>query len=338
MAGRSFKPASYLASATQAAPNRSPRQRPQFTRSSSASSVASTKSEDSVVGMLKSLVLEGREGKEDAAATTGPSIPDTPGRKRSQPIAIELPSRSHPKVYTPLSARGDLPGGYFPHHESPTTVTHKKNPFSLNPKTIYPESPTMSGATSLATSPSELPTHILTPNLLGPLSPTIPEPLLKPMGKYHPSNYKSPASTSVSTPTSHPSSSSAGMLPPTHLTIPTLQSKRKNKSQNPARSGHERKSSDVTRKLQQYQRDMIAQARISAQTSMNMSLSRSVAGAGQKKEPNSPRLLPCGSPGPITPLELEMDGEDGYLVAGARARGGSGGGLEQEERRGSAAV
>jgi hypothetical protein len=33
--------------------------------------VASTKSEDSVVGMLKSLVLEGREGKEDAAATTG---------------------------------------------------------------------------------------------------------------------------------------------------------------------------------------------------------------------------------------------------------------------------
>jgi hypothetical protein len=37
-------------------------------------------------------------------------VPDTPGRKRSQPIAIELPSRSLPKVYTPLSARGDLPG------------------------------------------------------------------------------------------------------------------------------------------------------------------------------------------------------------------------------------
>lgn len=40
----------------------------------------------------------------------GPVIPDTPGRKRSQPIAIELPSQSLPKVYTPLSARGDLPG------------------------------------------------------------------------------------------------------------------------------------------------------------------------------------------------------------------------------------
>ncbi|KAE9365638.1 hypothetical protein N431DRAFT_102766 [Stipitochalara longipes BDJ] len=284
----------------------------------------------------------------------GPVIPDTPGRKRSQPIAIELPSRSLSKVYTPLSARGDLPGyvsfhprrhtanrsrGYFPHHESPTSVTHKKNPFSHNPKTTYPDSPTMSGPTSLAASPSELaspnmPSHILTPNLLGPLSPTIPEPLLKPMGKYHPSNYKSPVSTEVSTPTSHPSASSRAMLPPTNLAIATLQSKRRNKSQSQARPGHERKSSDVTRKLQQYQRDMIAQARISAQTSL--------AGVpGHKKEPNSPRLLPCGSPGPITPLELEMDGEDGYLVAGNRARGGSlTGGLEEkmEQRRGPSAI
>jgi hypothetical protein len=38
------------------------------------------------------------------------TLDDTPGRKRSQPIAIELPSRSVPKAYTPLSARGDLPG------------------------------------------------------------------------------------------------------------------------------------------------------------------------------------------------------------------------------------
>jgi hypothetical protein len=55
---------------------------------------------------------------------------------------------------------------------------------------------------------------------------------------------------------------------------------------------------------------------------------------GQKKGPISPRLLPCGSPGPITPLELEMDGEDGYMVAGYRSRGGSltGGGLEAESK------
>jgi len=46
----------------------------------------------------------------DAVVYIGPSRPETPGRKRSQPIAIELPGRNLPKVYTPLSARGDLPG------------------------------------------------------------------------------------------------------------------------------------------------------------------------------------------------------------------------------------
>lgn len=175
----------------------------------------------------------------------------------------------------------------------------------------------MSGTNSLAASPAgsppKMPSHILTPNLLGPLSPSIPEPLLKPMGKYHPSNYKSPVNTTVSTPTS---SSSRAMLPPTNLSIPpTLNTKRQNKSQRP---GHERKSSDVTRKIQQYQRDMIAQAHMSAQSSM---AGVALGERSKKKEPVSPRLLPAGSPGPITPLELEMDGEDGYLVAGHRARG-----------------
>lgn len=38
-----------------------------------------------------------------------------------------------------------------------------------------------------------------------------------------------------------------------------------------------------------------------------------------REEPDSPRLVPLGSPGPVTPLELE--GQEGYLVAGARAAG-----------------
>ena len=37
------------------------------------------------------------------------SFEDTPGRKRSAPIAIQRPVRND-RVYTPLSARGDLPG------------------------------------------------------------------------------------------------------------------------------------------------------------------------------------------------------------------------------------
>lgn len=38
-----------------------------------------------------------------------------------------------------------------------------------------------------------------------------------------------------------------------------------------------------------------------------------------REKPASPRLEPLGSPGPVTPLELE--GPGGYLVAGALASG-----------------
>lgn len=37
---------------------------------------------------------------------------------------------------------------------------------------------------------------------------------------------------------------------------------------------------------------------------------------GPVTKPTSPRLLPLGSPGPVTPLELE--GADGYLTAGVK--------------------
>lgn len=53
---------------------------------------------------------------------------------------------------------------------------------------------------------------------------------------------------------------------------------------------------------------MIAQARDAAS---------SMRGARVLKEPNSPKLQPLGSPGPITPFELEE--ADGYIVAGSVA-------------------
>lgn len=58
---------------------------------------------------------------------------------------------------------------------------------------------------------------------------------------------------------------------------------------------------------------MIAQARSAA--------SISIAGTmnATKKEPSSPRLLPAGSPGPITPFELEDIDNEGYIAAGHRA-------------------
>lgn len=60
---------------------------------------------------------------------------------------------------------------------------------------------------------------------------------------------------------------------------------------------------------------MIAQARSSAPTSIASTMN------SIKKEPISPRLLPAGSPGPITPFELEdLDGDGGYIAAGHRVR------------------
>ena len=53
---------------------------------------------------------------------------------------------------------------------------------------------------------------------------------------------------------------------------------------------------------------MIAQARAAAPTMKDGRIS---------KEPSSPRLQPLGSPGPITPFDLEE--ADGYIVAGSSA-------------------
>lgn len=47
-------------------------------------------------------------------------------------------------------------------------------------------------------------------------------------------------------------------------------------------------------------------------------LASAQAGSGGS-EPISPRLAPLGSPGPITPFELEESAQAGYVVAGARA-------------------
>lgn len=168
----------------------------------------------------------------------------------------------------------------------------------------------MSASSSLMSSPASETTPKGLPGLaspaFGPLSPSIPEPLVKPMGKYHPANYKSPANSQVSTPTSAPRS-----LPPTNLSIPAS-TKRRTKD----RPSHGRKNSDMTRKLHQYQKDMIAQARSAASISIASTMD------GMKKEPNSPRLQPAGSPGPITPFELEDIDNEGYIAAGHRARQG----------------
>ena len=108
-----------------------------------------------------------------------------------------------------------------------------------------------------------------------------PDPFLMamPLGKYHPSNYKN-------------KSNAVEKIAPTTPAAPN-------------QPHHARKKSDIKKKLQQYQRDMIEQAALAGRMPF----------PGAK--PISPRLLPLGSPGPVTPMELEESA--GYLGAGAKA-------------------
>lgn len=110
-------------------------------------------------------------------------------------------------------------------------------------------------------------------------APSTPDPLLMamPLGKYYPSNYKNKSKT-------------LDKLAPAAATT----------SNQPQ---HARKKSDIKKKLQQYQKDLVEQAATAARMSIS----------GVK--PASPRLLPLNSPGPITPMELEEDA--GYLAEGA---------------------
>jgi hypothetical protein len=110
-----------------------------------------------------------------------------------------------------------------------------------------------------------------------------------PMGKYHPSNYKNE-------PKPEAANTSLHMPPPP------------SPSQTSPTRNHHRRPSDVKRKIQQYQRDMIAQARLAAAASTSSS--------GLSKKPDSPKLEPLGSPTEfMTPFELEQPLHAGYLAA-----------------------
>ena len=127
-----------------------------------------------------------------------------------------------------------------------------------------------------------------------------------PLGKYHPSQYKN---KSNNTPSLNSSSSSSNSSSKARVNLhgQETSSVKANRSETPGGSslggqGHARNSSDVRRKLQQYQRDMVEQTAQAGRIVMD------------HPNPTSPRLEPLGSPGPVTPMALEESG--GYLAAG----------------------
>lgn len=86
---------------------------------------------------------------------------------------------------------------------------------------------------------------------------------------------------------------------------------------------HKRNGSDTKPRLIQYRRDMITQAIVSSNTMSQSNGSPAGLGALLKgHKPLSPRLTPLGSPGPVTPMNLEgAAGGDSYLTLGRPASG-----------------
>ncbi|KUI58970.1 hypothetical protein VP1G_06254 [Cytospora mali] len=144
-----------------------------------------------------------------------------------------------------------------------------------------------------------------------------------PVGKYYPSNYERRHNSSQ-----NPPRTSRNSLRPPSARGPSSVKSDTAVPQFNRTDSHGRSDSEATRRLQQYQRDMVAQAYLATQKATQDLAGKGGAAAalaaasmhgaplsrfqfpGTPHRPISPRLEPMGSPGPVTPLALE--GADGY--------------------------
>lgn len=240
--------------------------------------------------------------------------------------------------------------GYFPLHEEQNRV-YRPHPFELDASkariksieragtsTSPPTESTISIQPAMGAIPSitvpasmmENPTRLAPPNAtslpksefesrsntpVASYNPTGGQDNLLPMGKYYPSNYhkrkeekrsrqqpqslRPPTSSPVS-----PTGSKSETQVPTTRDVPAM--------------GHARNESEAKRRLQQYQRDMIAQATLALNggnmSAATLSSLRTIGFTSMSNNPSKPKLAPLGSPGPVTPMDLE-GAQDGYLGA-----------------------
>ncbi|KAK8099398.1 uncharacterized protein PG998_012639 [Apiospora kogelbergensis] len=266
-------------------------------------------------------------------ATDSPILLDSPRSVRSRPIAIELPVpkkivSSSSSVYTPpapLSARGDVPGAYFPFHEEQNRVYHS-HPFHLDASKAQQRSiQNASQKGSLEQQPEPSPSVIgrappppsvsVSSSRTASTMPAPPSALA--MGSintpYYPSNYEKRKEEKRSQQPRPMASTPQSMSVKSDTQVPTY------RSDTSSSLGHSRNESEAKRRLQQYQRDMIAQATLALNGgNVNAAALNAISlrnmGFTSVTKPNKPRLQPLGSPGPVTPMELEST-DDGYIGA-----------------------
>lgn len=215
-------------------------------------------------------------------------------------------------------------------HEDPKGRVHRPHPF--HPETGFSRYLHSDSAAMQADRKPTLPTSH--PSVMSSMTQNMPvssylapgfhdNPL--PMGKYYPSNYEQ----------QQPQRTAEGqrdLRPPVPDTMPSsVKSDSHIPQYTPGSPRAEVPEVETRRRMKQYQRDMIAQAAMAlggsakrGQSGAGVSLNgvplkdASFAGASPYK-PVSPRLDPLGSPGPVTPMELEASG-DGYLDRGEGKR------------------
>ncbi|KAI0434798.1 hypothetical protein F5Y09DRAFT_188875 [Xylaria sp. FL1042] len=239
-----------------------------------------------------------------------------------------------------------MPGGYFPLHEEQNRV-YRPHPFQLDAtkarmKSIQhasEESPPNSqssgypigkrdiGPATTNVPPAKADRAMEMPHLnlnklgQGRSASTLSTPVASymplgdqgsplPMGKYYPSNYEKRKGEKRKKSKNH----RPVISEPTMATLAKSDSHVPVLNQNSTMS-HTRTESEAKYRLQQYQRDMIAQATIALNRgSANEAAISSIRSLGFSNvmKPSKPRLIPLGSPGPVTPMELEGS-HDGYL-------------------------
>lgn len=224
----------------------------------------------------------------------------------SSPIPIPIRQKS-PAPTTPLTAR-EPKGGHFPfvlisspeRRSNPTNSVNCLKYCAFEPAAAATSSrfcyttthrQSLVPRTATKTSKMQRSSHhnSSSPPPAGPLSPLQPMThkshsprragrnlQLTSLPRFHPANYQS---------------SEAHSIQP---------------SRNSRSSASQRHLSDAQQKLHQYQRDLVTSA---------TKTSRSLVSQSVTRKPSSLRLHPLGSPGPVTPMTLEGQGD--YLAAGS---------------------
>ncbi|CAK4032012.1 Hypothetical predicted protein [Lecanosticta acicola] len=150
------------------------------------------------------------------------------------------------------------------------------------------------------TSPAMRPTSPLSPRQAAHFDSLQPPSPQRPMHSRTGSNQRRPPANSLklpSLPRFHPAN-----FPSAHSSVQNTPDGTTSPQPPVSPRAHQRMYSDAQKQLYFNQREM---------------LSAAVRSPNSADKPISPRLHPLGSPGPVTPLELE--GDEGYLLAGARS-------------------